>query len=176
MASSYALAHALVDGVLRRIEAVSAILAGVMLLAIMTLVSLDALLRHLFAAPLTFQLPLSESYLLVACVMLSLAWGFRRGGSVQVTFLIDRLPPAVVGPVLRLGLAAASAYLFALAWWSFVKFHDAWVRDEVVMGVIDWPVGWSWMWVPPGCLMLSLRVLVDATAPTLRPLGAAGHE
>jgi hypothetical protein len=50
-------------------------------------------------------------------------------------------------------------------------FHKAYVDDEFVMGVIDWPVAWSWVWVPVGCLLLALRLLVDCTAPRLRAIG-----
>lgn len=171
-ATAFARAHAGIDRILCLVESCAAVVAGAVLLAIMVLVSLDAILRHLFAAPLTFQLALTEDYLLVAMVMLALPWGYRRGGTIQVRLLLDRCPEGFNRLVVRLGLVAASAYLATLAWLSWGKFHEALVNDEVKMGVIDWPVDWSWVWIPIGCGLLALRVLLDATAPVLRPIGS----
>lgn len=169
---AFAAWHGGVDRALRVVEAGAAVVAGLVLLAIMVLVSLDAVLRHVFAAPLTFQLTLTEDYLLVAMAMLALPWGYRRGGTIQVRLVLDLCRPAFTKIVVRLGLAAASVYLSALAWWSWGKFHEALTFDEVKMGVIDWPVAWSWVWIPIGCGLLAARVLLDAIAPVLQPIGS----
>lgn len=172
---AYAQWHARTDRVLCVVENVAAVVAGAILVAIMVLVSLDAILRHAFAAPLTFQLTLTESYLLVAMVLLALPWGYRQGGAIQVRLLLDSCPRAFVETVVRLGLIAAAVYLAALACFAWGRFLDAFVNDEVTMGVIDWPVDWSWVWVPLGLALLAIRVLLDAVAPSLKPIGS-DHE
>lgn len=172
---AYADLHAWLDRRLRLVETCGAVAAGVVLTAMMLLVSADAILRHVFAAPLTFQLTLTESYLLVAMAMLALPWGYRQGGTIQVRLLLDATPKAFNNVVIRIALVAASAYLAALAWYAWGRFHEAFANDHVTMGVIDWPVDWSWVWVPLGCGLLSLRVLLDAVAPVLRPIGS-DHE
>jgi TRAP-type C4-dicarboxylate transport system permease small subunit len=158
---------------LARIENVAAIGAGCAMVAAMILVSLDAVMRHMFARPLTFQLHLTQYYLLVAMVMLALPWGYRMGGAIQIRLLLANLPQAIAEPVVRTGLLAAAVYLLALAWEAYFVFHDALVDDEVIMGVIDWPVAWSWIWVPIGCGLLAVRLVVDATSARLRPIGSA---
>lgn len=172
---AYAGWHGRIDRILSVIEAGAAVAAGAVLVVVMVLVSLDAILRHAFAAPLTFQLTLTEDYLLVAMVMLALPWGYRTGGAIQVRLLLDACPPRFGAAVVRVGLAAAAVYLASLAWWSWGRFAQAFAADEVKMGVIDWPVDWSWVWVPLGCGLLALRVLLDAAAPALRPIGS-DHE
>ena len=167
--------HARLDRALALVETAGAVVAGAVLVAVMLLVSADAILRHLFAAPLTFQLTLTESYLLVAMAMLALPWGYRKGGAIQVRLLLDATPKAFNNAVIRLALLAAAVYLGALAIYAWDRFHEAFANDEVTMGVIDWPVDWSWVWVPLGCGLLSLRVLLDALAPQLRPIGS-DHE
>ncbi|HVZ51506.1 MAG TPA: TRAP transporter small permease [Pseudolabrys sp.] len=159
--------HRTIDRGFRRVETAAAILAGFMMIAMMVLVSADALLRRGFGQPLTFQLTLSESYLIVAMVMLSLAWGFRRGGTIQVRLLLDILPERAANVITRAGLAASSIYMIVLAMRAWSPFYRAWIDNEVTMGVIDWPVAWSWIWVPLGCAMLALRLALDATAPVL---------
>jgi len=157
----------MIDRAFRLVETAAAVLAGCMMIAMMVLVSADAFMRRGFGEPLTFQLTLSESYLIVAMVMLSLAWGYRRGGTIQVRLLLDVLPKRPADVITRVGLAASSVYMIVLAVRAWSPFYRAWVDNEVTMGVIDWPVAWSWIWVPLGCAMLALRLALDATAPVL---------
>jgi TRAP-type C4-dicarboxylate transport system permease small subunit len=168
--------HARVDWVLSRIEDAAVVLAGIAIIAVMLLVSADAILRYAFRAPLSFQLHLTEYYLLPISMLLALAWGYRNGGTIQIKLLLTVLPERVTNPIVRLCLAAASVYMAALAWRSYLVFIRAWENHEVVVGVIDWPVGWSWIWVPIGCALLSARLMLDAIAPALRTIGAVAHD
>lgn len=154
-----------IDAIYRRVEAVAVAVAGCVILAVMGLVATDAVLRRGFDHPLTFQLPLSENYFLVALSMLSLAWGYRQGGSIRVHLLIDCLPRKISIAILRIGLAISSIYIMTLAVLAWATFHEALINNEVQMGVIDWPVAWSWFWIPIGCGMLSLRLALDVFKP-----------
>lgn len=167
--------HSRIDWALSRVEDVAVVIGGIAIVAAMLLVSADALLRYLFAAPLAFQLHVTEFYLLPAALMMALAWGYRNGGTIQIKLLVVVLPDWVVNPLMRVLLAVAAAYMAVLAWRSYFIFARAWNRNEVVMGVLDWPVSLSWVWIPVGCGLLAARLIVEATAPKLRPIGAA-HE
>lgn len=152
-----------------RLEDAIAGLAGVAMLAAMLLVTTDALMRHIFSRPLTFQLTLTEDYLLVALVLFAMPWGFRTGGFIRIDELTRRLPLAAASVLLRTGLLVSAAYMMLLAWEAWKRFHEAWMADEVVMGVIDWPVAWSWFPLPVGLGMLSLRLLIEAVRPQTGP-------
>ena len=168
--------HQTIDHGLRRVENAAVVVAGGTLVIVMVLVSTDAVLRRGLGRPLTFQLALSENYLLVILVMLALAWGYRRGGTIQVRLLLDRLPKLLADSVMRIGLAVSSFYMLTLAWLAWAPFYRAWTHHEVILGVIDWPVAWSWIWVPIGCGLLGVRLAVDATAPVLSIPGHHGDE
>lgn len=159
--------HRTIEHGFRWVESAAAIVGGCTILVVMVLVSADAILRRAFGQPLTFQLQLSENYLLVAMVMLSLAWGYRRGGSIQVRLLLDNLPKETADIVIRVGSAASSIYMAALAVMAWKPFYRALIDHEVTLGVIDWPVSWSWVWIPLGCGLLAIRLTLDATAPEL---------
>jgi TRAP-type C4-dicarboxylate transport system permease small subunit len=165
--------HARVDWGLSRIEDAAVVVAGIAITVAMLLVSADAILRYVFRAPLAFQLHLTEFYLLPISLMMALAWGYRNGGTIQIRLVLNALPERLMSPIIRLGLVAASLYMAVLAWRGYLVFLRAWERNEVVTGVVDWPVGLSWIWVPLGCALLSARLLVDAAAPRLRAIGAA---
>lgn len=157
--------HALLDRSLCWMENVAAAFAGAIMLLAMVLVSLDALLRYIFGAPLTFQYYLTEKYLMVGMVALSLSWGFRTGGYIRIEGLVQALPRGLLVSILRAGLVLSAGYIATLAWLGGAYFLSAVRKNEVVMGVIDWPVSWSWVWIPVGCGLLTLRLLLVATGP-----------
>lgn len=165
--------HSLLDRFVQVLENIGAVIAGIVLLACMLLVTLDSVLRYVLSQPLSFQLHLTQYYLLVLLTMMGLSWGYRSGGSIQISFLLNQFPQTLQSVVARIGLLAASVYVAVLAIKAWEVFERAWIRDTVVMGVIDWPVAWSWIWVPIGCAILSVRLLLDATAPELRVHGGA---
>ncbi|ABL71289.1 TRAP transporter small permease [Paracoccus denitrificans] len=154
-----------VDRVVSVLENICAILAGIILLFMMVIVSLDAIFRYLFHAPIAFQYTLTEDYLMVAVVSLALSWGFRTGGFIRITGITNMLPGWMQAFVFRLGLVLGFLYVFALAWTSGGAFQKVWTTGEVRIGVIDWPVYLSWIWVPLGCGLLAIRVLLTAFAP-----------
>lgn len=153
------------DTALQCLERVCAIFAGIAAMAAMLLVVADAMMRHVFSAPLTFQLVLTQNYLLVALLLLAMPWGYRTGGYIRLDFFVGILPPFPKQILLRIGLGASALYVAQLARLSYLHFEKVWTRGDVVMGVIDWPVAWSWIWLPIGLGLLSLRLVVDAISP-----------
>ena len=141
------------------------VVAGAAMLVAMVLTALDATLRYVFNAPITFQQYLTENYLLVAMVNMAFAWGFRVGGYIRIDGVLLQLPSAMRLLILRTGLVASSAYVAVLAWTAFGTWRDAWRRGAVQFGEIDWPISWSWIWIPLGCGLLALRLFLVATGP-----------
>lgn len=151
-----------VDRVLQHVENGLIAVGGVAIALAMVLVSADAFMRHVFSDPLTFQYTLTESYLMVMGFSLALPWGYRTGGRIRIMLLLHAVSAPVRLWVMRVGNLVAALYLSILAVRSFEKAQTAFLRDDLIMGVIDWPVGWSWVWIPVGLSVLVLRLLVDA--------------
>ncbi|RJG03298.1 TRAP transporter small permease [Noviherbaspirillum sedimenti] len=147
-------------GALHFLEDAAAVIGGLMLVAAMLLTSADATLRYFFNAPLTFNSYLTENYLVVGMITMSLAYGFRTGGYIRIVFLATYLPVRGAHLLFRAGLVVSAAYIAALAWFAGQHFWAAFLHDEVTMGVIDWPVSWSWVWIPIGLGLLAIRMLV----------------
>lgn len=154
------------DKAVRIAENACAILAGVILLFMMVIVSLDAIFRYAFQAPIAWQYTLTEDYLMVAVVALSLSWGFRTGGFIRISGFAGAVPPMVRVVIYRAGLVLSFLYVLALAWTGGKTFLRVWTSGEVKIGVIDWPVYLSWVWVPIGCGLLAIRVLLMSVAPS----------
>lgn len=153
------------------IENIAAVVAGIALVVAVLLVSANALTRHLLAMPIEFQLELTQSYLLVMLITLALPWGFREGGFIRITLLSELLGDSVWHWIFKVGLVSSSIYLALLGFEAGVVFVDAWVKRHMIMGVIDWPVAWSWIWIPIGCWLLALRTLLMALGVGAQPRG-----
>ena len=150
------------DRALSAVENVLIVVGGAAIALAMVFVSSDAVMRHLFSAPLTFQYTLTESYLMVMGFSLALPWGYRTGGRIRIQLLLNTMPKGPRILLLRAGNILAAIYLTFICWQALGKTTDAFVKNDLMMGVIDWPVGWSWVWIPIGMFMLVLRLLVDA--------------
>lgn len=153
------------DRVLRTLEVGAAIIGGVAMVAAMVLTSMDAVLRYLFNAPLSFNSYLTTYYLMVAMLVMPLAWAFRTGGYIRVVFLVSLLPPKLGAALLRIGKLVGAGYFGALAWLSGQTFWKIYQAGDIQMGAIDWPVAWSWVWLPMGLGLLSLRMLLMVFGP-----------
>ena len=100
-----------------------------------------------------------------AGIALALPWGYRTGGRIRIALLTDSLPHRVQLGLFRFGSVLALPYLAAMCWLSAGKTYEAFANNEYTMGIIDWPVGWSWIWVPIGLAFLAARVLIDLFRP-----------
>lgn len=157
--------RASLDHLLSWLETAAAILAGALLLAAMVLVSVDVLMRYAFGAPLSFQYALTENYLLVGLICLALPWGYRTGGYIRIRAFMDRLAPGGRTCLLRIGILLSACYMAVLAWLGARYAWAAWIHDEYQLGVIDWPVSWSWAPIPVGCGLLALRLGLQSCGP-----------
>lgn len=152
----------LVDASFRPLEAAAAVLGGLMMVLAMVLMTLDAVMRYLFRSPIEIAPRLIEYYLMVGMFAMPLAWGFRTGGYIRIMAGIAMLPARARNLILRTGLLLSSVYVCGLAWTSWGHFLDAWRSGEVYVGVLDWSVAWSWIWVPVGLGLLATRLILMA--------------
>jgi TRAP-type C4-dicarboxylate transport system permease small subunit len=154
-----------VDRALRIFEFASVLIAAGFLLITMVLVSSDALLRYAFNAPLAFQYTLTEDYLLIGIIVMAMSWGFRTGGYIRIAGLAALLPSQLMNFLIRAGILVSSAYVGVLAWTAGRRFVAVFMSNEAKIGVIDWPTWLSWIWIPVGCGLLALRLVLIAFGP-----------
>lgn len=153
------------DRALRIPEFIAACIGGVAMVSAMFLTSADAGFRYLLNSPLTFNTYLTTYYLMVAMLVMPMAWAFRTGGYIRILALMFFLPPKLAFAILRIGKVIGAVYFAALAWLAGVHFWEVYQRGDVQMGEIDWPVAWSWVWIPIGLGLLALRLALMAFGP-----------
>lgn len=125
----------------------------------------DALFRYAFNAPLNWNLFVSENYLLVGLVCMPLAWGFRTGGYIRISYLLYALPEKAAALLIRVGLLASAIFAADLAWYAGRNWYHNWHKGLLEMDVVDFPWYWSWIWVPIGLWLMAARLLIMTFGP-----------
>ena len=168
----------LADQLLRPVENAAAVAAAIMMFLAMLFTTGDALLRYSISHPLNWNFFVSENYLLVGMVCMPMAWGFRTGGYIRITFFLHLLPEQAANLLLRAGLLAGCILCADLAYSAGLNWHEVYAKGLVEMDVVDFPWHWSWIWVPLGLGLFCLRLLVMAFGPAsdLHPAHAAEEE
>jgi TRAP-type C4-dicarboxylate transport system permease small subunit len=126
----------------------------------MCLTSADALCRYLLNSPIMGAYEITEKYLMVAAIFLGLSYAYRGGVFIRVTFLVDRLPPALKQ------VANHVAHLLSLAFCAFILVatgQQAWrgLHDDTTLSALPLPVGPAYCLVPLGFLALTVVMLAD---------------
>jgi TRAP-type C4-dicarboxylate transport system permease small subunit len=126
----------------------------------MCLTSADALCRYLLNSPILGAYEITEKYLMVAAIFLGLSYAYRGGVFIRVTFLVDRLPPALKQ------VANHVAHLLSLAFCAFILVatgQQAWrgLQDDTTLSALPIPVGPAYCLVPLGFLALTIVMLAD---------------
>lgn len=155
------------------------------MLAIMTIVGFDVVMRYVLNRPLGWAYDLVGLYLMPGAFFLALSSTQAAHGHIGVDMLVQRLPPK--GRRLAEILTSALAIpLFALIGWAGAeRAYVDWVRANTLSGSIPWPTWVSSALIPIGTGLLVLRLtmlLVGhaaslVTGTNIVPLTpAAGHD
>lgn len=133
--------------------------AAASLLGIMVIMVLDATLRYAANQPLAWAFEVITMYLMVAGFFFALSHALHKNEHIFVEFFCDRLPPRVRHVVTAI-VYVPTSFLFAAACWrSVLVTWEAFERNEVTAGVIQWPTWTARIIVPIGLAMLVLRMI-----------------
>jgi len=145
-------------------------LAGISLLAMMLLISADALGR-LFGAPVQGAYEFTTYYLMVIAAFAALPRSYRTGGQVRLELLepwLARIPgKAAYRGVVLVSLAA----FLILLWFSGEEALRRIIDRDTTFGAIQWPLYLSYVWLPIGVGILVLRLALELVLPD-----GPGHE
>jgi tripartite ATP-independent transporter DctM subunit len=134
--------------------------AGRVVLGLMvTLISLDVVLRYFFNRPIRGSYELVE-FMLVVLVYLGLAYTQTKKGHISVTLFTTRLPPAQLA-VLHSATHLLCVGIFSIISWRCILQAEALRANETASGVLFIP-NFPFMWVVVlGSVLLTLVFLKD---------------
>ncbi|MBL1421268.1 MAG: TRAP transporter small permease [Alphaproteobacteria bacterium] len=140
--------------------------AGFILLAVMTLVVANVLLRYLFNAPIAGTLEMTEGALPLI-IFLSLAMTQYEGGHIKVVLLTRKLSQRLQRAAVVFAMLVGAAFF---AWASYAGWMS--MAKSIAIGEIErgsiryplWPVKGT---IALGMSLLTLQFLIDALLAAL---------
>jgi TRAP-type C4-dicarboxylate transport system permease small subunit len=141
--------------------------AAMMSIFVMMLsISADALSRYLLGNPITGQYEFTQFYLLVILVFMALPRTYILGGHIRLK-LLDKYRHKIPFDLsercnVLLGVLAFGAVTYI----SGIEAIDKFVHQDKLFGAIQFPIYWSYVWIPLGCGLMTLRLFYELFVPT----------
>lgn len=138
------------------------LVAGLALVAMVLLMSLEAVARYVLASPLSWTSGLISNYLMVGFFFLGLPLTVREGAHVSIDVLYDRLPPMLRPWCDRLAAVAGLVFVLAVAVGGLLLTADALAGGYAPprgSAELSWPVWTSTVLVPLGALVAVVRLV-----------------
>ena len=144
---------------IRRLERVTLVAAGLSVVLLMLVTSGDAIGRYAFNSPLPWASEVATNYLMILASYFALSATFQRGDHIHIDLIQRRLPKAF-----RARMEAIYSLLGAIVFCiilrgSWKNMVDAYVGKEFMPGYIMWPAWPSHLLIVIGSTVLVLRLL-----------------
>ncbi|GLQ05128.1 TRAP transporter small permease [Sneathiella chinensis] len=148
--------------------------AQLALFVMMICITVDALGRYAVGIPLSGSFEFTSLYLMVIVAFLSMPATYARGGMVRLDVLtswLEQLPGKISA---RLNALLSAAAFGLLTWFSAGEAIEKFIKLDTTFGAIQFPLYWSYVWVPLGCGLLTVRLFLEIFFPTRPQTHAAG--
>jgi TRAP-type C4-dicarboxylate transport system permease small subunit len=147
--------------ILKYLESVATWASIIAILAMMCLVTADALTRYIIHRPIVGAYEITAEYLVVAATFLGAAYTYEEGGFIRVTLLVNRLKGPIrfavdyfvqiLVTLSSLGLVVTSSYQ------TYLTFESG----TVSTGLLRYPMGPAYALIPIGLLVMITLMLRD---------------
>lgn len=139
--------------------------AQLSLLIMMFSISADALGRYVFNRPLQGSFEFTSLYLMVIITFLAMPAAYATGGMVRLDVLkgpLSRIPWHLSE---RFNTFAGALVFGFVAWHAGHEAFEKFASRDTTFGVIQFPIYWSYVWVPLGCGLVALRLAYECIFP-----------
>lgn len=141
-------------------------MAMISIFIMMLSISADALSRYLFGSPITGQYEFTQLYLLVILVFMALPRTYGIGGHIRLKLLDGYRRKIPFNLSERCNALLAAIAFGAVAYVSGIEAVEKFVNQDKLFGAVQFPIYWSYVWVPLGCGLMTLRLAYEIFAPT----------
>lgn len=136
-------------------------IAKIAILLCMFLISLNAATRYLLNKPIPGIYEFTEMFLMVMIVFLSVGYTWKLRGYIAITILSEKFNKPSKNIVNLFILIAGIVFFGLIGMEGFNSTLDSWTNSHVASGLIPWPMYLSSIWIPLGCLMIVLRMILE---------------
>jgi TRAP-type C4-dicarboxylate transport system permease small subunit len=155
--------------VINQITLSASAIAGLAVLAMTLIITLDVVMRYAFKP--TKWVEEFSTYLMAGLVFLGLAYTLKENAHIRVDFLMVKLPKRVrdwLGVINSILLLAFTLILFFLNWHFFTTSFALKATSRTSMDVILWP---AQLVMPVGLAIMSLLLICNIYTQTKAALG-----
>jgi len=142
--------------------------AMISIFVMMLSISADALSRYLFGSPITGQYEFTQFYLLVILVFMALPRTYVIGGHIRLKLLDRYLQKIPFNLSERCNVVLGAIAFGVIAYISGIEAIDKFVNQDKLFGVVQFPIYWSYVWVPLGSGLMALRLIYEIFVPLQR--------
>ena len=132
---------------------------SLLLLVIMGVMTYEVIARYLFNSPTSWAWVINKQ-LFGVYVMIAGGYALVHNSHIRIELFYQRFPPVVKTAVHWLSLVAATCFLAALTWKSWVMGVEAYETKEVAMGVFKLPMYPLKLFMPIGTALFLAGCLV----------------
>jgi TRAP-type C4-dicarboxylate transport system permease small subunit len=144
------------------------VVAMMSMFVMMLSISADALSRYLLGRPITGQYEFTQLYLLVMLVFMALPRTYVIGGHIRLKLLDRYLSKFPFNLSERINVVLGGIAFGAIAYISGLEAIDKFANQDKLFGAIQFPIYWSYVWVPLGCGLMALRLICEMFIPVQR--------
>ena len=130
---------------------------GILSLAFMAAsISYDVILRYVFYAPTYWALEMN-TFLLAFLCLIPAGDVLRQGSQIRITFLFDRLGPAVRARLDSLRSVAGLFFCAVMVWKGADMAYKAWLHNDRMSTSLGTPMVVPYLFLPIGFALLGLQ-------------------
>ncbi|WP_408011224.1 TRAP transporter small permease [Pseudalkalibacillus sp. A8] len=137
-------------------------LSQVAVVVMMVLTSLDALSRYIFSKSITGAYEVTEMYLMVMLVFLSMSYVQKVDGHIRLDIIFGRLPRKVQNLLNIFFYLVAAVLMYFISYQGYHLTLNAWQNNLIASGLINFPLWLSYIWVPIGSFLIMVRQILLA--------------
>lgn len=143
-----------------KLEVLCLRLSQIALVIMMVLTTLDALSRHLFSKSITGAYEVTEMYLMVMLVFLSMSYVQKVDGHIRLDIIFERLSKRVQDVLNIVFYLLAAAMMFFIGYQGFNMTVTALQNNLIASGLINFPLWLSYIWIPIGSFLIMIRLFL----------------
>lgn len=132
------------------------------LFVMMILTSCDALSRYFFRHSITGSYEITERYLMIILVFLSMSYVLKVDGHIRLDILFDRFSNKVKNGLNILFYLLTAVFAFFMGYEGLLMTINALKFNLILSGLVDFPLWLSYIWIPIGSFLLMLRLLLNS--------------
>jgi len=134
-------------------------------LIIMLATNVDVLLRKVsdYAIPSLYEV--TQDYLMVALVFLSISYVYKKGGHVRVTLFLGVIPEKLKGPLDKLLTFFVLIFFVMMTVIGWNAGMEAVEFNEMSSSSLGYPLAPAFFMVPVGCGIACLRIIMSFFVP-----------